>query len=77
MDVWLGPFTVHLKLPQHCLLIGYTQYKKKVSKNLKKKCNVNHLGILNFQVATILKSKKNQVKLIVIFHIVINTKYSF
>ena len=24
MYVWLGPFTVHLKLPQHCLLISYT-----------------------------------------------------
>ena len=22
--VWLGPFAVHLKLSQHCLLIGYT-----------------------------------------------------
>ena len=22
--VWLNPFTVHLKLSQHCLLIGYT-----------------------------------------------------
>ena len=22
--VWLSPFTVHLKLSQHCLLIGYT-----------------------------------------------------
>ena len=21
--VWLGPFPVYLKLPQHCLLIGY------------------------------------------------------
>ena len=23
-QVWLGPFSVHLKLSQHCLLIGYT-----------------------------------------------------
>ena len=22
--VWLSPFAIHLKLPQHCLLIGYT-----------------------------------------------------
>ena len=29
MYVWLGPFTIHLKLPQHCLLISYTQYKIK------------------------------------------------
>ena len=25
--VWLSPLAVHLKLSQHCLLIGYTQYK--------------------------------------------------
>ena len=34
--VWLNPFTVHLKLSQTCLLIGYilTQ-NKKIFKNLK------------------------------------------
>ena len=30
--VWLSPFTVHLKLSQHCLLIGYTPVKKKKEK---------------------------------------------
>lgn len=32
VHVWLGPFTVHLKLSQHCLLIGCTpvqNFKKK------------------------------------------------
>ena len=23
--IWLGPFTIHLKPSQNCLLIGYTQ----------------------------------------------------
>ena len=32
--VWLSRFTVHLKLPQHRLLIGYTQIQ---NKKLKKK----------------------------------------
>ena len=27
--IWLGPFAVHLKLSQHCLLIGYTPIQKK------------------------------------------------
>ena len=27
--VWLSPFAVHLKLSQHCLLIGYTPIQKK------------------------------------------------
>ena len=27
--VWLGPFAVHLKLSQHCLLIGYTPIQNK------------------------------------------------
>ena len=30
--VWLSPFAVHLKLSQHCLLIGYTPVKKKKEK---------------------------------------------
>ena len=34
--VWLSPFTIHLKLSQHCLLIGFTpiQNKKKESTTL-------------------------------------------
>ena len=37
--VWLNPFTVHLKLSQHCLLISYTpiQNKKDFFKKKKKK----------------------------------------
>ena len=27
--IWLSPFTLHLKLSQHCLLTGYTTIKKK------------------------------------------------
>ena len=27
--VWLSPFTVHLKLSQHCLLIGYTSIQNR------------------------------------------------
>ena len=27
--VWLSPFAVHLKLSQHCFLIGYTPIQKK------------------------------------------------
>ena len=30
--VWLSPFTFHLKISQHCLLIGYTPTQK-VKKN--------------------------------------------
>ena len=26
--VWLSPFTFHLKISQHCLLIGYTPTQK-------------------------------------------------
>ena len=33
-DVWLSPFTVHLKLSQHCLLIGYTPVQNKKLKKL-------------------------------------------
>ena len=33
--VWLSPFDIHLKLSQHCLLIGYTPVQK--IKRLKKK----------------------------------------
>ena len=34
--VWLSPFAVHLKLSQHCLLIGYTPIQnKKFLKKLK------------------------------------------
>ena len=28
--VWLSPFAVHLKLSQHCLLIGYTPIQNKM-----------------------------------------------
>ena len=28
--VWRSPFTVHLKLSQHCLLIGYTSVQNKM-----------------------------------------------
>ena len=36
VDVWLNPFTVHLKLSQHCLLIGYIPIQnKKFFKNQK------------------------------------------
>ena len=32
--VWLSPFTVHLKLSHHCLLMGYTPIQnKKILKN--------------------------------------------
>ena len=32
--VWLRPFTMHLKLSQRCLLVGYTPVqKKKTSQN--------------------------------------------
>ena len=27
--LWLSPFIVHLKVSHHCLLIGYTQNKRK------------------------------------------------
>ena len=27
--VWLNPFAVHLKLPQHCLVIGCTSKQNK------------------------------------------------
>ena len=30
--VWLSPFSVHLKLSQHCLLIGYPPIKDKFFK---------------------------------------------
>ena len=30
--VWLSPFASHLKLSQHCLLIGYTPIENKVKK---------------------------------------------
>ena len=34
--VWLSPFTVHLRLSQHCLLIGYIPIQnKKFFKNQK------------------------------------------
>ena len=26
--IWLSPFDIHLKLSQHCLLIGYTPIQK-------------------------------------------------
>ena len=28
VHAWLSPFTVHLKLSQHCLLISYTPIQK-------------------------------------------------
>ena len=31
--VWLGPFSIHLKPSQHCLLIGYTATQNKKLKN--------------------------------------------
>ena len=31
---WLSPFSVHLKLSQHCLLIGYTPIQNKMLKNI-------------------------------------------
>ena len=34
VDVWLNPFTVHLKLSQHCLLIGYIPIQNKKLKKL-------------------------------------------
>ena len=30
VHVWLSPFTVHLKLLQHCLLICYTSIQNKM-----------------------------------------------
>ena len=35
--VWLSPFAVHLKLPQHCLLIGYLPIQNKKFKKKKKR----------------------------------------
>ena len=32
--VWLSPFAVHLKLSQHCLLIGYTPVQNKKLKKI-------------------------------------------
>ena len=32
--IWLGSFAVHLKLSQHCMLVGYTPVQ---NKELKKK----------------------------------------
>ena len=32
--IWLGSFAVHLKLSQHCMLVGYTRVQ---NKKLKKK----------------------------------------
>ena len=34
--VWLNPFSIHLKLSQHCLLIGYIPVQNKKLKCLKK-----------------------------------------
>ena len=31
---WLSPFSVHLKLSQHCLLIGYTLIQNKMLKKI-------------------------------------------
>ena len=31
--VWLGPSPLHLKLSQHCLLIGYTPIQNEKLKN--------------------------------------------
>ena len=38
--VWLSPFAVHLKLSQHCLLIGYTPVpgEKKFKKHVADAC---------------------------------------
>ena len=33
VNVWLSPFAVHLKLSQHCLLIGYTLIQDKMLNN--------------------------------------------
>ena len=35
--IWLGIFTVHLKLSQHCLLVSYTSLRNKKFKKVKKK----------------------------------------
>ena len=40
--VWLSPFKVHLKLSQHCLLIGYTQIQNKKFFKKKKMFLGNH-----------------------------------
>ena len=40
---WLSPFSVHLKLSQHCLLIGYTPIENKKLKNKFKKLSTNSL----------------------------------
>ena len=31
---WLSPFSIHLKLSQHCLLIGYTPIQNKKLKKI-------------------------------------------
>ena len=37
VDVWLGPFAVHLKLPQHCLLISYISIQNQKFEKQKKR----------------------------------------
>ena len=34
IDEWLSPFAIHLKLSQHCLLIGYTPIQNKKLKKI-------------------------------------------
>ena len=37
VSVWLSPFTVHLKLSQHCSLISYTPKQNKKLKKIKRR----------------------------------------
>ena len=58
--VWLSHFTVHLKLSQHCLLIGYTPIQNKKFKHILYIYNVFSLSLHVIQVAvTLLTNKKS------------------
>ena len=48
LHVWLSPFTVHLKLPQHCLLISYTPIQNKKSERKKHPVEDHFTRLLNF-----------------------------
>ena len=49
--IWLSPFTVCLKLSQHCLLISYTPIQNKKFENKKLYANMRLIEMLCMQVS--------------------------
>ena len=47
LHAWLSPFTVHLKLPQHCLLISCTPIQNKKSERKKHPVEDHFIRLLN------------------------------